>query len=197
MKSILFIFSILSLSSDILFAGNGEEPKPAPPIVAIAAPEDKPHPGVIHLAVDATETDPRILRVHETIPIRGGDIVLYYPKWVPGTHGPEGPIDRFAGLMITARGVPIEWTRDTVDIYAFHMASPKDTTTLDIDFQYFSPTSESVGKVEIGPDIPTLRWSSVVLYPAGYFARQISVEASASLPAGETGKNRGPRGRRS
>jgi predicted metalloprotease with PDZ domain len=184
MKFIPLVFSLLSLSSSMLFASNDAEPKPAPPTAPIAAPEDTPYPGVIHLAVDATDTNRRILRVHETIPIRGGDIVLYYPEWVPGTHAPEGPIDRFAGLVISANGVPVEWTRDPVDMYAFHVASSKDTTALDIDFQYLSPTSSSVGKVEISPDIITLRWNSALLYPAGYFARQISVEASASLPTG-------------
>jgi predicted metalloprotease with PDZ domain len=165
------------------WASPGPVPAPLPP--PIAAPEDKPFPGVIRLAVDAVDTDRRIIRVRETVPVpSGSDMVLLYPKWLPGTHAPEGPIDRFAGLTVTASGAPVAWFRDPVDIYAFHVATPKGAAALDIEFQYLAPVDDTVGEAEISPAILILEWNAVVLYPAGYFTRQIPVEASVTLPAG-------------
>ena len=33
--------------------------------------------------------------------------MLYYPKWIPGEHGPTGPITDLGGLKITAAGKPL------------------------------------------------------------------------------------------
>jgi predicted metalloprotease with PDZ domain len=167
-----------------VLAGPG--PIPVPFAAPIAAPRDIPYPGTIALAVDATDVDRHVVRVHETLSAVDPDTVLLYPKWLPGTHAPEGPIDRLAGLKIAAGGRPIAWSRDTVDVYAFHVAVPKGVRSIDVDFDYLSPTSPKVGAMEISRDIVLLEWNELVLYPAGYFARQIPVEASLTLPAGWT-----------
>jgi predicted metalloprotease with PDZ domain len=157
----------------------------APPAAAvIAEPRDVAYPGVIHLAVDASDLERRIVRVHETVSGVGADTVLLYPKWLPGTHAPEGPVDRLAGLKISADGKPVSWTRDPVDVYAFHLAVPKGVTSIDVDFEYLSPTSPKVGAMEISRDILMLEWNAVVLYPAGYFVRQIPVDAALTVPTG-------------
>ena len=114
----------------------------------------------------------------------GPDTVLLYPKWLPGAHAPEGAIDRVAGLRITANGAAVPWTRDPVEVYAFRVHARPGTKSIDVDFDYLSPTSESVGDAEISRDLLLIEWNNVVLYPAGYFARQIPVTASATLPAG-------------
>jgi len=159
-------------------------PSPAAPEAAIAFPKDIAFPGEIHVAVDATDLDRRIVRVHETLSGVTPGTVLLYPQWLPGTHAPEGPIDRFAGLKITANGKPVPWTRDPVQVFAFHLAVPGGVKSIDIDFQYLSPTSGSVGPLEISRDILMVEWNSVVLYPAGYFSRDIAVTASLTLPTG-------------
>jgi predicted metalloprotease with PDZ domain len=160
-------------------------PGPNPSTVAesIAAPRDRAYPGEIQIAVDASDVERRIVRVHETLSGITTDTVLLYPEWLPGTHAPEGPIDRFAGLRITANGAPVSWTRDPVDIYAFHLRAPANARLLDIDFEYLSPTSPKVAPLEMSRDLMMLEWNSVILYPAGYFARQIPVAASLTLPA--------------
>src|SRR5689334_9072012 len=69
----------------------------------IPAAREVPFPGTIRLRVDATDTERRIFRVRETIPVpRAGDFVLLYPKWLPGAHSPSGRINNVAGLRITA-----------------------------------------------------------------------------------------------
>lgn len=124
------------------------------------------------------------MRIRETLTGVSPNTVLFYPKWLPGTHAPEGPIDRLAGLKITAGGRPVLWTRDTVDVYAFRVAAPPAAKSIEIEFDYLSPTSPAVGAMEISRDLLMLEWNAVVLYPAGYFARQIPVQASLTLPAG-------------
>jgi predicted metalloprotease with PDZ domain len=160
-------------------------PQPAQASRPIPAPADKPYPGVIRLSVDASDVRRRVFRVHETIPVAGGgEVVLLYPQWLPGTHAPEGPIDRFAGLVISAGGQPVAWTRDPVQVYAFHVPVPKGAKTLEVDFTYLSPVSDAVGSTEISPEIAIVEWVSTVLYPAGYYTRQIQVEVELTLPAG-------------
>jgi predicted metalloprotease with PDZ domain len=124
-----------------------------------------------------------VVHVHETLSGVGPDTVLLYPKWLPGTHAPEGTIDRLAGIRITANGAPVSWSRDPVDVFAFHVHPGSGVKSIDIDFDYLSPTSSKVGVIEISRDILLLEWNELVLYPAGYFARQIPVEASLTLPA--------------
>ncbi len=149
---------------------------------AIASPQDRAYPGEIRLAVDASDVDRRIVRVHETMTGVGADTVLLYPEWLPGSHAPEGPIDRFAGLRISANGAPVVWKRDPLDVYAFHVYPAAGIKSIDIEFEYLSPTSTRVADMDISRDVLFLEWNSLLLYPAGYFARQIPVQASITLP---------------
>jgi predicted metalloprotease with PDZ domain len=153
---------------------------PPPP----AAPKDTPWPGEIQLSVDASDTERRIVHVHEQLTGISGETVLLYPKWLPGTHSPEGTIDRFAGLRVSANGQRLAWSRDPLDVFAFRVPAAAGAKALDIEFDYLSPTSASVGPMEIGHDLLMLEWNSVVLYPAGHYVRQIPVTASLTVPGG-------------
>ena len=126
-----------------------------------------------------TSTD-RVLNVHETIPIKGRDITLLYPEWLPGTHSPSNPVSELAGLVVTANGKRIPWVRDRVNMYAFHVEAPKDATTLDINFQYLAPLDPKRGR--ISSKFADVTWNSVLLYPAGYFSRDIKFEPALRLP---------------
>jgi len=159
-------------------------PNTVAPLTTIAAPVDKAYPGELRIAVDASDVDRRIIRIHETLSGVEPGTVLLYPKWIPGGHAPEGAIDKVAGLRITAAGKPVPWTRDPVEVFAFRPQLPAGTGTIDIDFTYLSPTSPKVGDVEMSRDLMRLEWISLVLYPSGYYARQIPVTASLTLPAG-------------
>jgi predicted metalloprotease with PDZ domain len=183
MKHIVASLAMFCALSSFVAAAASPGPTSIAPSVPVAAPRDQAYPGEIHLAVDASDLDRRIVRVHETLSGIGAGTVLLYPKWLPGDHAPEGTIDRFAGLRITAQGTKVSWTRDPVDVFAFRVHAPAGVKSIDIDFDYLSPTSAKVGGVEISRDIIILDWNSLVLYPAGYFARQILVETSLTLPA--------------
>ncbi len=164
----------------------GPEPAPLPP--PVAAPADTPYPGTIALTVNLTDTTDRAITVNETIPVEtgamhGGEITLLYPQWLPGTHAPEGPIQAIAGLVITANGQGIPWVRDRVNMYAFHVHVPEGTHSLDVQFDYLSPIRPADGRISISHVMADLAWNTVVLYPAGYFARDIHVTPTVVLPA--------------
>ena len=159
-------------------------PVQGPPPAPIPAPQDRPYPGVIQLSVDASDTERRIVRVHEIIPLAGGELTLLYPQWIPGGHAPEGPIDRLAGLVVRAGGKPVAWTRDTVNVFAFHIDPPRDATSLEVEFQYLSPVRDEVGPTEVTSKMMDLQFVQTMLYPAGYYARQILVQADVTLPEG-------------
>jgi predicted metalloprotease with PDZ domain len=150
---------------------------------ASPAPRDRPYPGTIQLSVDASDLERRIVHVHETLSGVTTATVLLYPQWLPGTHAPQGPIERVAGLKITANGVPVAWTRDTIEMFAFRLRPAAGVKSIDIDFDYLSPTSPKVGAMEISRDLLVLEWNALVLYPAGYFARRIPADVSVTLPA--------------
>ena len=152
-------------------------------IAGIDAPKDRAYPGEILLTVNAADLGHRVIHVHERITgFRSGGVLLY-PKWLPGTHAPEGPIDKVSGVTITANSKPISWTRDPLDVYALHPHAAAGTATLDIDFDYLSPTGGAVGAVEMSQDLLMIEWNALVLYPAGFFVRQIPVEVTLTLPA--------------
>ena len=166
----------------LVHAQNPPGPQPVPLPPPIVAPADTPYPGTISLLVDVTDVNSRVLKVHETIPVKGRDITLLYPEWLPGTHSPSNPIAELAGLVITANGKRISWVRDRVNMYAFHVEASRDATTLDVSFVFLAPLDPKRGR--ISSKFADITWNSVLLYPAGYFSRDIKFEPALRLPEG-------------
>jgi hypothetical protein len=142
------------------------QPAPAPP--PIEAPKDIHYPGVMSVEVDATDLDHRIFRTRQTIPVAAaGPLVLLYPRWVPGAHSPISPLHDFAGLKISAGGKPVAWTRDTVDVFAFHVEVPEGAHALDIESQTLTATDAPHGSIAMTQEILRLNWFTALVYPAG------------------------------
>ncbi len=152
--------------------------------MAVHAPRDRPYPGEIRLEVDASDIEHRTVHVTEHISGIGQESVLLFPKWLPGNHSSTGPIERLAGLRISANGAPVAWTRDPVDMFAFHVHTAGGVKAIDISFDYLSPTSGRIDPLEMSPEIKVLNWNTLLLYPAGYFAKRISVAAALRVPEG-------------
>lgn len=151
---------------------------------AIPPVSDQPYPGVMTLQVDVSDLDRNIFRAVQTLPVRAGPLVLYYPRWLPGTHSPSANVARLAGLQIRGNGQRIEWKRDTLDAHAFHLSVPPGVQTLHLEFQHVSPLDGGQGRITATPDVLGLQWDTVVLYPAGHAAARIAVQPSVVLPAG-------------
>ena len=59
--------------------------------------------------VDAREIPRNLLHARIELPVRSGELALWYAKWIPGIHGPRGPIQNMAGLRIVSdEGGPFE-----------------------------------------------------------------------------------------
>ncbi len=174
----------LALASASLMADaqRSAGPQPVPLPQPIPFPVDKPYPGVIDLRVDLTDVARRIVQVSEDIPVKSGPLTILYPEWIPGTHSPTGPIDKMAGLVVTAKGKRLEWVRDKVDVFAFHIYVPTGVTKINASFQFLAPVRQGEGRISVTDQIADLAWNEVVLYPAGYFSRQETYAPSIKLP---------------
>ena len=159
-------------------------PKAATPPPAIEAPRDVAYPGVIHLEIDATDVARGIHRIHETVPVHGGQrLTLLFPQWIPGDPVPPNALDQLAGLVVRAAGAPLKWRRDAAEPAAFHVDVPEGVRQVDLDFQFLVPSEQRVGPVLATPTMLDLQWQSHVLYPAGYYARRIMIAPTVTLPA--------------
>ena len=121
------------------------------------------------LAVDATEAPRNMLHARETISVQPGPLTLFYPKWIPGEHGPTGPITDLVGLTIAAGGAPLPWHRDLVEMHAFHSRCPRARARLEVAFDFvLPPTADgfSSRRVQSTSQPVVLSWNQVVLYPA-------------------------------
>lgn len=181
----LVAFALAGLVSVPASTQASEGPQPAPMPAEIPAAKDVPYPGTLKLSVDATDLDRRIFRVRETIPVAGpGPMVLLYPEWLPGSHAPRGQMEKVAGLTITAGGQPVRWVRDPVEVFALHVVVPEGARTLELEFQFLSATAADQGRVVVSQEMLNLQWNSTAFYPAGWYTRQIPIEASVTLPTG-------------
>ncbi|MEH6826997.1 M61 family metallopeptidase [Parasphingorhabdus sp.] len=155
------------------------------PQETIPPPQDIAYPGTMTLQVDARDHDQGIFRVTQTSPVVGaGRLTLLYPEWLPGNHAPRGEIEKLTGLEFTANGQKLPWVRDDVDVFAFHLTVPENVSAITATFQFVSATTSSQGRIVMAPSMLNLRWHQVSLYPAGYYVRQIPVEATAIYPDG-------------
>ena len=173
------VFIVLTSSAS---AQNSPGPQPVPLPPPIPEPVDRPYPGTISLSVDLTNVNDRVLNVREAIPVKPGELILLYPQWLPGTHSPSNPIGNLAGLVIAANGKRVPWVRDRVNMWAFHLEVPKGSSILELAFQYLAPIKPQQGR--ISNKIADVTWNSVLLYPAGYFARRIQFSPELKLPDG-------------
>ena len=133
------------------------------------------------LHVDATDAPRNILHATLTVPVAPGAVTLVYPKWLPGNHRPTGPIHNLTGLHFTAAGKELEWQRDLVDMYAFHLQVPPGVSELQASYD----TITYNGKSSLASSkVLDLLWNQVVLYPQGQATDNVRVTASVRLPEG-------------
>ena len=151
---------------------------------AIPAPTRDAYPGVIRYEVDATDLDRRIVSVRQVIPVTGSSLTLLYPKFLPGNHAATGPIQLLAGLTITGNGQRIEWRRDAVDPYAFHIDIPAGVSEIETAFQWLTQSDNANWRVVMTPSMINMQWEKALLYPAGYKATGIQFAPSIKLPEG-------------
>jgi predicted metalloprotease with PDZ domain len=140
----------------------------------------------IQIHVDATDAPRRIFHVKMTLPANPGPMTLLYPQWIPGEHGPTGPVVNLVNLKIEADGRAIPWKRDSVNMFAFGIDVPGGAPALDIAFDYIAPP-ESDGFTSgssTTSELAVLNWNQLLLYPKAADADSIQFQASLKVPSG-------------
>jgi predicted metalloprotease with PDZ domain len=149
---------------------------------SLALPVAKPQN--ITVALDATEAPRRLFHSHMEIPATPGPMTLLYAKWIPGEHGPTGPIQSIVGLRITAGGSPVKWDRDPVDMYSFGITVPPQTATINIDLDFAASAGQFTAGRSADPNLAVISWNALLLYPKGRPAEDIMVSPSLRMPDG-------------
>jgi len=137
----------------------------------------------ITLAVDASDSPRRIFHVRETLQAPAGTLTLVYPKWIPGEHGPTGPITDLVGLKVSSGGQPIEWRRVKTEMWSFTVEVPAGTAgaKLDISFDYVAPLTSWTSATA---QLAIVNWWPLLLYPQGPKDIEQMFVPSLKLPAG-------------
>ena len=147
-------------------------------VCGLAAPAALPGQ-TISVKVDATKTPLKLLRIRLAMPVKPGPLTLFYPKWIPGEHGPEGPISNLTGLKFEGNGKTIPWKRDLLDVFTFHLEIPAGVSKLEATYDYIESEGGSATD-----KLLVLEWNEAVLYPAGVPAQQLSYETKLVMPDG-------------
>lgn len=178
---------LASLASAQQPAGNTAPlATPLPPAIPVA--QDVAYPGTITLAIDATDIRRGVYRVTQTIPVASGtrELTLLEPLWVPGGHSPRNSTSLFADFHFEADGKPLAWQRDSVSVNAFHLVLPEGTRQVTARFVHTSPLQTAEGRITMTQEMLNLQWEKMTLYPAGYYARQIPITPTVTVPTGWT-----------
>jgi len=140
----------------------------------------------IRLELDATDAGRSLFHGRLHISVQPGPFTLVYPKWIPGEHGPTGPITDFAGLVVSGAGKTIPWRRDAADMYAFHVDVPQGVDALDVAFDVLGPTTLMgfSSAASSTPNLAIIAWNQFLLYPQGATSDDVTFNASITLPDG-------------
>jgi len=186
MRSFRFALLFLAVVITIPQLLAAEPKHPAKPITQSAESHTAPAPTLV-LNVDATHVTQNVFHMHETIPVSGGPLTLYYPKWIPGEHMPSGPIADTAGITFTADGKTLDWQRDKLDMFEYHIDVPKNAKSVEVTMDYLSPV-QMPGGFSAGSSttakMAVLSWNQLVLYPKGWNYHEIHVIPSLTIPQG-------------
>ena len=142
-------------------------------------------PPPITISVDATHVPQRILHAKLVFPVHPGPLTLYYPKWMPADHSPDGPVWNLAGLKFFSGARELPWQQDDVDMYAFHLVVPEGITSVEasLDFLISAPGPTIDFSASGAGNLFILMWNQVVLYPQGWPAAKLTFIPTLTLPS--------------
>lgn len=150
------------------------------PLIALACLAPTPSLGQkapIKIVADLTDAPRKLYHAEVDLPVTAGALTLTTPKWIPGEHAPNGPVDSITGVVFTANGQTLTWRRDDVDLYQFHLTIPKGVTNLHAHL-------DCIVTERVSQKIAVLEWEKLLLYPANTPVREIPIQPSVKVPAG-------------
>ena len=146
-------------------------------------------PPAITVEVDLTAVARRVVHTKVTIPANPGALTLHYPKWIPGTHGPIGPISEQTGLKVTAGSQTLPWKRDDIDTHTFTVTVPERAKEIEVKFDLVlqpAGTGSWLGTTltTASSKLAILNWNELLVYPKSEKAMALPCSASVELPNG-------------
>jgi predicted metalloprotease with PDZ domain len=131
----------------------------------------------IQITADLTDAPRRLYHAEIDLPVTAGALTLTTPEWIPGNHSPTGPVSEITGVVFTADGQTLQWRRDDVDLYEFHLNIPQGVTTLHAHL-------DCIVTERVSQKLAVLEWEKLMLYPANLPVREIPIQPSVKVPAG-------------
>ncbi len=167
----------LTLSSSPAAAQQFKNPVQSLLPAGVPVPLDRAFAGTIALSVDATDVAHKLYTVEVVIPVQAaGAMTLLYPRWEAASHGPSLSVVNLTGLAVFAGERRLAWRRDPLEPHAFHFDVPAGAATVTARYQVVAASGD------LTRDLIVLPWQQLILYPAGWYARNIAVAATVSLP---------------
>ncbi len=140
----------------------------------------------LHIEVDARDLPRRLLHTRIDMPCQPGKLKLWFPKWVPGTHGPYGPVQNVGGLRIqTPQAKLLAWRRDEIEPYRIECDVPvaTDQITVLLDTICNEAAVQAAGFLSFGNNaVGIINWGTCLLYPEGTSCDDIQVHLTLRLP---------------
>lgn len=140
----------------------------------------------LKVSTDATEISRKIVKTKIEIPVKAGQVGLYYPEWAPGIHGPRNPIQNLAEISFTdSNSNQLKWERDPLNSYRFIVEVPRSIRTLSAHTTYIAsqPSVNSRGVDTYGNEfVGLINWNTLLIYPEGQPIQDLKVDASLTLP---------------
>jgi predicted metalloprotease with PDZ domain len=154
--------------------------------LAIAAMDE------MQIEIDARDLTRRLLSAEVSIPVSASEtdrrIPLWYPKWVPGSHGPGGPIANLAGFRVKDEaGNNLTWERSGGEVFRFEVNVPKNVNRIRVWLRYITnqPTTDSFGHDSYGSKtIGVISPNTVLCYPEGVKIDEMKISSMVKLPQG-------------
>ncbi len=145
-------------------------------------------PAHLKVDVDATEISRALLHSRIEIPAAPGELVVWYPKWIPGVHAPAGPVQNLAGLRFeTVKGEALVWRRDDEEMNRFLVTVPAgaDRVIAKLDYICNQPSANSSGVDSYGNSlVGVINWNTVLLYPESALIDSATASVRLKLPTG-------------
>jgi len=156
---------------------------PVPRFISPLPAETRP----VVMEVDARQAPLRLFHARLVIPAAPGRLALVYPKWIPGEHGPTGPVTDLAGVTIKAGGNQIGWRRDELEMYRIICEVPKGVSEVELALDFLSAPPAEQGfssAASTTTNLAVISWNQLLLYPELSRPRELSFEVSLKLPQG-------------
>ncbi len=138
----------------------------------------------LEVRLDARQIARKHVHTELSLAVPSGPVTLVFPQWIPGEHGPTGPLNTLVGMSIRAGGQALSWERDPKDMFAIRLTVPAGAGRLQITLETGLPTEG--GEFTAGPSsseqLAVISWNQFVLLPKGRDAATITTEAVVLPP---------------